>query len=155
MLFFKSEAETKNWKPLKIRSVHCALQDYYREKHDKNFNEDFPEACQFIAKFIRKQYRSKPQKSHGRHNQGIGSLTKIGKQSQKYTENLWKKLCEMTKKEIGFTDAEMISFFKLESKRNNWKPSTLFKHHRFFAKLYRKKCCRIFKKDFPKTYLYT
>ena len=152
--FYKSEAETKKLKAAAVKNIQRALQKYYRVKFEKNFDEEFPEAFQFVTEYLKKHTRLKARSNNGGHNQGIGTLTKKKKKEQQFTENLWKKLCEMTNKEFGFTDSEMTAFFKLESEKNKWKSSTLKLHQSNFAKLYHKKLGRIFKKDFPKTYLF-
>ena len=74
--FYKSEAETKKLKAAAIKNIQHALQKYYLEKFGKNFDEEFPEAFQFVTEYLKKHTRLKARSYNGGHNQGIGTLTK-------------------------------------------------------------------------------
>ena len=156
--FFKLEA--KRWKPITFKNNQFVIRRCYRDKNGRNFNEDFPEADHFITEYLNKS-RSKILNSKGGGNKSSsGRVTKKWtsnrkqKQKQQHYERLWKKLCEMSHKQVGFSDSEMSSFFKSESENNNWKPRKLRELKYAFTKLYKEKHGKDFKDDFPETCLF-
>ena len=149
--FIKFELKTKKWKHTTFDKYVFHLRRLYREKLSKNFEEDFPEAWQFVAEYVKKPRYNVANSKH----KGFVPVTKRHKNYQiRYHQNMWKKLCEMTKKEVGFTDSEMTSFFRIEFEKNKWKPSTLDAHRSAFRKLFREKHGKNFDNDFPETCLF-
>ena len=148
--FFKLESETYNWKPEKLKAVKYLFRRFYLEKHGRHFNVDFPETCQFISQTL-KSKRGGEEVHKAGNNPKPRSLSK---KTRRYYESLWTNLCEKSKKEVGFTDDEMISFFKIESETKSWKPITIGIIYSMFIRLYQEKFGKSFKDDFPKTCIF-
>ena len=129
--FLKFEAQTRNWQPKTLSSIQSAFRTLYQEKHERDFEEDFPKACSFIAEKMKTNFDDKENEDTNNVPQNDDSMNKTP-ESNSLKDNeedlrrleVWQEFCNFTKKSEDFNEKHIIDFMQSEKtkskKLTNW-----------------------------------